>query len=139
MATTFEEVYSEFLSQISTYEYLDYEEAELNEEFLVFLKRAMAKFVEKDFTLDETTQSFSRELKDLEITILGLGMLESWISPKINNLTLLKQSLSSKDYTFYSSANHLKELMSLRKNVNDDFNYYIQRLQLHKLSTEGDN
>lgn len=139
MVTAFEEVYSEFLSQISTYEYLDYQEAELNEEFLVFLKRAMAKFVEKDFTLNETTQVFSRELKDLEITILGLGMLEAWISPKINNLTLLKQSLSSKDYTFYSSANHLKELMSLRKGVNDDFNYYIQRLQLHKLSTEGDN
>lgn len=137
--TSFEEVYSEFLSQISTYEYLDYNEEELKEELLTFLKRSMSKFITKNFTMNEVLEEFDRPLQDIEITILGLGMVEAWLSPKINNQLLLKQQLSSKDFTFYSSANHLKELQSLKKEISSDFHYYLQRYQLYQFtSKEGD-
>lgn len=134
--TTFEEVYSEFLSQISTYEYLNYDESELKEEFLTFLKRSMSKFITKDFYMDELLEEFSRPLLDIEITILGLGMLEAWLSPKINNQLLLKQQLSSKDFTFFSGANHLKELQSLKKEISNDFHYYLQRYELHRFTSK---
>lgn len=68
---------------------------------------------------------FQSELNDIEIVILGSLMLIEYYSPKINNLSLLKQSMSNKDFVLTSQANHLTGLMQLRSDKKAEINKMI--------------
>ncbi len=127
--TSFDEVYNSFLSQITTYnEYQNLTQEELEIELKQLLKMSLAECMSfKDISADYDLNEFNRDLIDLEINIISYNMVVHYLSPKINNIELLKQSLSSKDYQFYSQANHLKELMDLRKDSFQQFNYWMNR------------
>lgn len=138
--TSFDDVFGLFLSKITTFEeYLNLSEEELNEEMKVLLRTSMAKFInKKDIILDYNSGTFNRQLSDLEIEIISLGMVSAWISPKINNIELLKQNLGSKDFTRYSQANHLKELKELKSGAEKDFLYWTNRYVLENfMNNEG--
>lgn len=139
MVTYFEEVFDSFLSKITTFdEYLSLTEEELNEELAMLLKKSLAKFInKKDIICNYDMESFNRVLDDLEIEIISFGMVDEWLSPKINNIELLKQSLSSKDFTLYSQANHLKELLELKSKAESDFQYWIGRYSMNNVFKEG--
>lgn len=135
MGTYFEDVFAVYLSKITTFEeYTSLTEEELNIELKMLLRTALAKFInKKDIIADYDMECFNRVLDDLEIEILAYGMVVSWLTPKINNIELLKQSLSSKDFTFYSQANHLKEIKELKSDAEKDFQYWIGRYTLNKM------
>lgn len=135
MGTYFEDVFDSFLSKITTYdEYLSLTEDELDTELKMLLKSALARFVnKKNLIADYDMDCFNRTLDELEIEILAYGMVVSWLTPKINNIELLKQSLSSKDFNFYSQANHLKELRDLKVDAEKDFQYWIGRYTLNSM------
>ena len=135
MGTYFEDVFDSFLSKITTYdEYLSLTEDELDTELKMLLKSALARFVnKKNLIADYDMDCFNRTLDELEIEILAYGMVVSWLTPKINNIELLKQSLSSKDFNFYSQANHLKELKDLKVDAEKDFQYWIGRYTLNSM------
>ena len=135
MGTYFEDVFDSFLSKITAYdEYLSLTEDELNTELKMLLKSALAKFInKKNLIADYDMDCFNRTLDELEIEILAYGMVVSWLTPKINNIELLKQSLSSKDFNFYSQANHLKELKDLKADAEKDFQYWIGRYTLNSM------
>ena len=61
-------------------------------------------------------------LDDEVIEILSLGIAFYWLSYKALNSELLKNVLNSKDYYYYSPANLLKEVQTLRKTLRDEFN-----------------
>lgn len=131
--TYFEDIYDSFLSKITTYEYLNMTDEELDIEFKMLLKGAMAKFiVANNIKCDYDMECFNRELTDLEIEIIAYGMIIGWVSPKIKNVELLKQSLSSKDYTFYSQSQHLKELIDLKNECESDFHYWMKRYDMQQ-------
>lgn len=139
MGTYFADVFDSFLSKITTFdEYLGLTEEELNMEMKMLLKTALAKFInKKNMVADYDIECFNRKLDELEIEILAYGMVVSWLIPKINNIDLLKQSLSSKDFNFYSQANHLKELKELKNDAEKDFQYWIGRYTLSKFAKDG--
>lgn len=133
--TSFDDVIALFLSKITTFEeFLTLSEDELNEEFTIALKSAMAKFISKrDIVADYNSRTFNRTLTDLEQEIISLGMVLAWITPKVNNVELMKPMLSSKDYTTYSQANHLKEMQEMKANAENDFHYWINRYILQNV------
>lgn len=139
MGTYFEDIFTVFLSKITTFEeYTSLTEEELNIELKMLLKTAISKFIsKKNLVADYDMECFNRELEDLEVEILACGMVVSWLTPKINNIELLKQSLSSKDFTFYSQANHLKEIRDLKADAEKDFQYWIGRYDLNRMARNG--
>lgn len=60
---------------------------------------------------------FKEDLEIIEIRILALAMLLSYLKPKIMTQESLKQFVSDKDFTKLSGANMLLRLMGLKKNT----------------------
>ena len=111
MATDFSVVYGSFLSKVTDTDLSDMTEEDANSVMSDLLKQATVKFSEsckKDLS-DVTTTGFASDLDDYEIDILSELMVEAWYKPHINYTDLLRNKLSTKDFTTFSPANLQKE------------------------------
>lgn len=111
MATDFSVVYGSFLSKVTDTDLSDMTEENANSVMSDLLKQAIVKFSEsckKDLS-DVTTTGFVSDLDDYEIDILSELMVEAWYKPHINYTDLLRNKLSTKDFTTFSPANLQKE------------------------------
>lgn len=111
MATDFSVVYGSFLSKVTDTDLSDMTEQNANSVMSDLLKQATVKFSEsckKDLS-DVTTTGFVSDLGDYEIDILSELMVEAWYKPHINYTDLLRNKLSTKDFTIFSPANLQKE------------------------------
>lgn len=118
MATPFEDVYSSFLLKISDYDWVDLDEDTNKKILLGLLNLAVARFNQvcvKNLTSTENGDSFADDLSVEEIDILSEIMVENWIKPKIYNLDLFKNRLSTKDFTTFSPANLLNSMKEIFK------------------------
>lgn len=123
MATPYSEVYAAFLRRISDTDLLQLSQEELSSVLKSFLKGAITQFskCKQDLSLrDDNLEQFDIDLTDMEIEILGALMVVEWLRPTINASYLLKQTLSTKDFKIYSQANHLDELIKLKKEAEED-------------------
>lgn len=123
MATPYSEVYAAFLRRVSDTDLINLSEAELSNVLKSFLKGAIVQFnkCKQDLSLrDDVLEQFNIDLTDREIEILGALMVVEWLRPIINTSYLLKQTLSTKDFKIYSQANHLDELMKLKREAEED-------------------
>jgi len=126
--TSFQEVYGYFLAKITTNEYINLTEAELEIELQQLLRISFAECVSfKNTSADYILNEFNKDLTDLEMNIISYNMVAHYLSPKINSIELLKQSLSSKDYQMYSQANHLGKIIELRNESLRQFHYWMNR------------
>ena len=111
MATDFSVVYGSFLSKVTDTDLSDMTEENANSVMSDLLKQATVKFSEsckKDLS-DVTTTGFVGDLDDYEVDILSELMVEAWYKPHINYTDLLRNKLSTKDFTTFSPANLQKE------------------------------
>lgn len=111
MATDFSVVYGSFLSKVTDTDLSDMTEKDANSVMSDLLKQATVKFSEsckKDLS-DVTTTGFVSDLDDYEVDILSELMVEAWYKPHINYTDLLRNKLSTKDFTTFSPANLQKE------------------------------
>jgi len=111
MATDFSVVYGSFLSKVTDTDLSDMTEEYANSVMSDLLKQATVKFSEsckKDLG-DVTTTGFVSDLDDYEVDILSELMVEAWYKPHINYTDLLRNKLSTKDFTTFSPANLQKE------------------------------
>ncbi len=128
MATPYEDIFGVFIGKISDYNLGNLDQADLEEILIQFLRSAIVRFenCKQDLSdRNDALQQFTDDLTEQEIEILACYMIVQWLSPLINSIELLKQSLSSRDYRIYSQANHLKEMRELR----DDSTIEAQRLK----------
>lgn len=112
MATAFTDVYSSFLDKVNDYDLADMVEADAQEFMRGLLNQAVIRFLEsckKDLTQTDNS-GFIEDLDLMEIDILTEGMIEAWLKPIRNNLDLLRNSLSTKDFTTFSPANLLDKV-----------------------------
>lgn len=116
MATSYQTIYERFLPKISDYSFLNLTENEVEYQLEKYLKSSIVKFryCTKLSDRNELEKSFNENLTDEEQEILSILMCVEYLSPKILTDDLLKQTLSSKDYTLYSQANHIKEVRSIQ-------------------------
>ena len=111
MATDFSVVYGSFLGKVTDTDLADMTEADANSVMSDLLKQAIVKFSEsckKDLS-NVTQTGWVDDLNDYEIDILSELMVEAWYKPHINFTDLLRNKLSTKDFTTFSPANLQKE------------------------------
>lgn len=121
MATPLSEVYDFFLTKVTDYSFLSLNETgDLESVLYKYLRSAIVRFTSttKDLTVDTKAQEFTATLDDFEKEILATLMSISYVSSKITHIKNLEQVLSDKEYKIYSTANHLAQLVALRKEMN---------------------
>ena len=124
MNTSIEEVIDLYLAKIENYDYLGYSEDELLEEIKPMLTSAISKLFTIDVSIDYDTEEFSRELSPIEQNIIAYGLVEEFISQKVNSIKVLENHLAMKDYNLYSSANMLKQLQTALARAQSDVQYW---------------
>ena len=67
------------------------------------------------------TGGFVEDLDNEVQEILALGVSYYWLSAQILNSDLLKNKLSTKDYTYFSPANLMREIQTLRESVQKEY------------------
>lgn len=128
MNTSIEEVIDLYLAKIENFDYLDYSEEELLEELKPMLNSAISKLFTIEVSIDWDTEEFSRELTPIEQNIIAYGLVEEFISQKVNSIKVLENHLAMKDYNLYSSANMLKQLQTALARAQSDVQYWETRL-----------
>jgi len=112
MATAFTNVYSSFLDKVNDYDLADMVQTDAETFMRGLLNQAVVRFLEsckKDLTQTDDS-GFIEDLDLMEIDILTEGMVEAWLKPIRNNLDLLRNTLSTKDFTTFSPANLLDKV-----------------------------
>ena len=126
MATPFTDIYARAIFRFADYEFLkqDIETREgILEKYLMSAKTEFQRVCKTDLgDYDLELKQFNQTLDDEVIEILSLGIAFYWLSYKALTSELLKNVLNSKDYYYYSPANLLKEVQTLRKTLRDEFN-----------------
>lgn len=120
MATPLAEVYDFFLTKVTDYSFLSLNETgDLESVLYKHLRSAIVRFTStsKDLTINTKMQEFNETLDDFEKEILATLMSISYVTGKITHVKNLEQILSDSEYKIYSTANHLSQLISLRKEL----------------------
>lgn len=138
MATPYTDIYERAIFRFADYDFLqkDFQAREdVLERYLISAKTDFSRVCEIDLMdCDPVLRQFNADLGDEEIEILALGISYYWLSYKALDSKALKNVLNSKDYYYYSPANLLKEVQTLRKTVRDEFNSRMRRYSFDKNS-----
>ena len=132
MNTTLEEIISLYLAKIEDYDYLQYTEEELLEELKPMLLSATSKLFSLDVKIDFDMEEFNRELEPIEQNLIALGLVEEFLTQKVNSTKVLKNHLATKDFNLYSNANMLKQLRDTQEAVKREVSYLETRLEYKK-------
>ena len=111
-----ESVRSMFLRIVTEYDYLDYSEDEIAEEFSEMLFMALMELQMQGLMLEieyDTTSGFNMELTNREGYILAYASVLIWLTPKVNSAEMLAAQLTSTDFTQFSNANRLNACIKL--------------------------
>lgn len=111
MATEFSVIYGSFLSKVTDNDLADMTEEAANIVMSDLLRQAIVKFSEscKKNLADTDSTGFVDDLDIYEVDILSELMVEAWYKPHLNFTELLRNKLSTKDFTTFSPANLQKE------------------------------
>lgn len=110
--TAYTTIYNSFLDKVNDYDLADMTAELAQTSMRGWLNQAVVRFLEsckKDLTQTEEG-GFTEDLDLMEIDILTEGMVEAWLKPICNNLDLLRNALSTKDFTTFSPANLLDKV-----------------------------
>lgn len=140
--TAYEKVFDAFRSKVSDYDLMLLEATDEVEILLGYMKSAIAKFgrvCDKLAAADDTLARFDGDLTDVEIDILTELMVENWTKPKLYDSEKLRNSLSTKDYSFYSPANLLAQLRELNKEAKKNARHMMNEYSIlnSEFSTMG--
>ena len=111
-----ENVLSMYLRLITEYDYLDYTEEELMEDFKEVLAMAVVMvqlqgiFENNNYDMDF---GFDKELSVKEAYLLANAAVLVWLEPKVKSAEMLAAQLTSTDFTQFSNANRLNACMKL--------------------------
>ena len=138
MNTTLEEIISLYLAKIENYDYLQYTEEELLEELKPMLLSATSKLFSLDVKIDFDMEEFNRELEPIEQNLIALGLVEEFLTQKVNSVKVLRNHLTTKDFKLFSSANMLKQLRETLDSVKREISYLETRLEYKRKYRKGD-
>lgn len=117
MATSYLDVYNRFLEQVTDYFVFSLSDEDTSSYCHGLLLNAISAVRNMDHDLkdiDEENGQFNDTLSNDEITYLAHAMVCEWINPQLNNTTLTRQYIGTKDEKFFAPANQLKQLRELR-------------------------
>lgn len=135
MGTPFEEIYARASFRFTDYDML---QLDFNQRFSIlkqYLNMAEADFkkcspydlASKDMPLGEYVET----LDDEAIEILSMGVAYYWLCRRLMNSDILRNNMSTKEYSFFSNANLIREISVFRdmlykeyKQKIIDYSYY---------------
>ena len=143
MTLQYEDIFSIFLSKITDYSFLEYDENLIRGQMVSWLHssvstpRIRAKFSELGLDDEESVIRFTlknsiEENADIEFTIdiLSRAMVIAWLEPQVKNVLLTKQMLGGKEEKFYAQSTHISQLEQMLssakielKNILRDYGY----------------
>lgn len=109
MATSFNDIVERFIPTVAEYSFFKLDDEELNELLKPYIISAVTQF--SSVCMSETVQfnkdslEFSEDLSDEVIDILVDLVRVEWLKHKLYNADILKNGMSTKDYTIFSPAN----------------------------------
>lgn len=126
MTLQYENIFSRFLSKITDFSFLEYDDS-INRERLVSwlhsacgFSRLRKKFSTLSLNDEDAELSFSLRhsvdsQSDMEFVIglLATAMIIAWTEPQVNDVLLTKQMLGGGDEKFYSQERHLSQLRQM--------------------------
>ena len=139
MTLQYENIFSIFLSKITDYSFLEYDEGFVNSQMASWLRsssslpRLRAKFSTLSLNDDEFNVEFLLknpvdDQSDIDFVseILARGMVISWLEPQVKNVLLTKQMLGGKEEKFYAQANQLSQLEHLLSSAKTELNNILR-------------
>ena len=121
--TPLQNVYDSFLSKVEDYSFIKLNnDGKLESVLRDLLNHSIVRFssCRKDLTIDEINAEFEDDLDLFEIEILSTIMTLSYISGKVLSVKNIEQELSDKEYRVYSKANHLSQLLNVKKDIQSE-------------------
>lgn len=109
-------VLSMFLRIVTEYDYLDYSEEELMEDFTETLSMALLEVQMQGIMEDciyDVDEGFVEPLSMQQAYILAYASVVIWVTPKVNSAEMLAAQLTSTDFTQFSNANRLNACLKL--------------------------
>lgn len=128
MATSFDVPQNKFLNKISDRNLITITSTELElflDEMLISSLTWFRK-CKTSLSYNGVTREFEEDLDDDEIEILSLTMVQQYLKPQKENVDLIKQKLSTRDYKIYSQANHIDSLEMLYNNSRTEYKQLIR-------------
>jgi hypothetical protein len=134
MTLQYENIFSIFLSKITDYSFIEYDESFIQGQMVSWLHssssspRLRAKF--STFTLNDNEAILSFNLKnpvseqsdcDFVVDVLARAMVIAWLEPEVKNVLLTKQLLTSSEEKFYAQANHISQLEQMLASAKSEF------------------
>lgn len=134
MTLQYEDIFSIFLSKITDYSFLEYDENFIRGQMVSWLHssssspRLRAKFSVFTLNDEETVLNFSlknsvSEQSDCDFVtdVLSRAMVIAWLEPEVKNVLLTKQLLTGSEEKFYAQANHLSQLEQMLATAKTEF------------------
>lgn len=134
MTLQYEHIFSMFLSKITDYSFLEYDESFIRGQMVSWLHssssspRLRSKFSEFSLDDEETVLSFSLKNSideqsdcDFVADVLARAMVIAWLEPEVKNVLLTKQLLTGSEEKFYAQANHISQLEQMLNTAKAEF------------------
>jgi len=125
MATPFSTIYERALYRYSDTDFLKYTDEIKDTVMRHFLYSAESDFksiCEIDLSdRDDTLKQYNQTLDDDSIEILSLGIAYYWISAKTLDNQLMRNSLKTSEYSFFSPEALLRAIADLRESIGSEF------------------
>lgn len=120
--TPYADIFTYFLGRLENSTYVNMTETNILIDEIILLNMAISNFEFPKISLvkSDSTKLFTETLTNDEIQIIALLMVSEWIKRQVNNINLIKQFLSSKDFKMTSQAEHLKNLLLLKNEIEDE-------------------
>ena len=115
MGTPYEKVYGRFLNSTTDFNLAELDDYTLNEMLKDWLHSAIVKTrTSGDLTRDDENEVFNKDLSDLDIELIAMGMKLAWLDQRINSTEYTNLFVGGKEEKFYSPSSQLSELRALR-------------------------
>jgi len=130
MGTKFKDIYDRAIFMFKDYNLIqlstDASREAVLEQYLMSAVFDFADLCEFDLTAyDVMSKTFNETLDYKTIEILARGLVYHWLCAQEMSTEMLRNSLSTKDFTQYSPANLLNALTTLREDLYEKYNKEI--------------
>ena len=128
--TEFSVVYDNFLSKITDDMYMAMRVQDTQAMLQPLLLSALHYFEfprQNIFDYDIETETFSVDLTNEEVNILGTYMVVEWMSQQLASVENTRMKYSGSDFKFTSQANHMSKILTVKKDY-ERLGFHLQRL-----------
>lgn len=126
MTLHYKDIFSVFLTKMTDYSFLDYDEDYIESQMTSWLHLAMSyPRIRTKFSflkIDDEIKNIEYNLKnsvddvtDIEFAkdVFARFMVIAWLEPQVKNVLLTKQMFTGNEEKFYAQSNHLSQLQNM--------------------------